>query len=158
MSGFVSSPAPAASTPGLMIACGPFWPDIDVNHFRDARRIGGTLIPDARVVDALAAAVLIVAADLDDWSIARQAEGHDALEDVPGASVGGESGLIVLWRRAVYAYAAADLRETHGAISATATGQSRADEMDMSAEDHRRNGLHAIRAIRGTRRTAVELI
>lgn len=158
MSGFVSSPTPAVSSAGLMLACGPFWPDIDVNHFRDARRIGGTLIPDARVIDALAAAVLIVDGDLGDWRAAQELAGHDSLIAVPATEIGEESRLISLWRRAVYAHAAADLRETHGAISATGTGGTRAEEMDLTAEDHRRNALHAIRAIKGTRRTAVELI
>ena len=51
MSSFISSPAPAATAEGAVISLWPFWPDIDVNHFRDVQRIGGTLIPDARLIE-----------------------------------------------------------------------------------------------------------
>lgn len=158
MSGFISSPAPAVTTPGTMLACGPFWPDIDLNHFRDSQRLGGTAIPDIRIKGALLGSVLIVDDDLAEWRMAQEALGHASLADVPSPSIGDDSRLMLLWRRAVYAYATADLRETHGDVTATVTGQARADWGDMSAEDHRRNGLHAIRAIKGVGRTTVELI
>lgn len=158
MSGFISSPAPAATPPGTTLACGPFWPDIDVNAFRDSQRIGGTLIADARVQDALMSAVITVDGDLADWRTTQETAGSASLADVGSPEIGGESRLVRLWRRAVYSYATADLRETHGDVTATGTGQSRAGELDMSAEDHRRNALHAVRDIKGTGRTAVELI
>lgn len=158
MSGFVSSPAPAPTPPGSTLACGPFWPDIDVNHFRDVQRIGGTLIADARVKEALMGAVLAVDEDLDLWRTAQEMAGYASLVAVPSRQIGGESRLKILWRRAVYAHATADLRETHGDISATGTGQGRAEWLDMSADDHRRNAIHAIRDIQGKDRTTVELI
>lgn len=158
MSGFISSPTPAVTAPGTELACGPFWPDIDVNHYRDSQRIGGTLIADSRVKDALMNAVISTDNDLADWRGAQELAGHAALADVPSSGIGGESRLVRLWRRAVYSYATADLRETHGDLTATGTGQTRGEILDLSADDHRRNALHAIRDIKGTGRTAVELI
>lgn len=158
MSGFVSSPAPAATAPGTELDFGPFWPNIDINHFRDAQRIGGTAIPDPRLADALMGAVLAVEHDLAVWRAAREAEGTNRLEDVAQASVGTDKRLVLLWRRAVYAFATADLAETHRDVTATATGQVRGTELDCRADDHRRNGIHAVREILGVNRTAVELI
>lgn len=158
MSGFVSSPAPAATPPGETLACGPFWPDIDINHFRDAQRIGGTLIPTRRVSDALLGAVMAVESDLGAWRAAQEAGGFARLVDVPSAQIGAERRLVLLWRRAVYAHATADLVETHRDVTATGTGQAPLAEFDLRADDHRRNATHAIRTILGTTRTAVELI
>lgn len=158
MSGFISSPAPAATPPGVTVACGPFWPDIDVNHFRDSQRIGGTLIPDDRVKDAIIGAVLTVDGDLSAWRAAQESAGFATLAAVPSPELGGVRQIVRLWRRAVYAHATADLVETHRDVTATGSGQSAGNELDQRAEDHRRNALHAIRAIKGAGRTAVELI
>jgi len=158
MSGFISSPAPAATPPGVTVGCGPFWPDVDVNHFRDSQRIGGTLITDSRIRDAITEAAIKVDDDLTGWRAAREAEGHASLDTIPAPEIGGTSRLVLLWRRAVYGHATADLVETHRDITATGAGQSAGQELDQRAEDHRRNALHAIRAIRGAGRSTVELI
>ena len=158
ISGFVSSPAPAATPPGTDLDFGPFWPSIDVNHFRDTQRIGGTAIPDARLTAALIGAVIAVEHDLSAWRADREAEGKAKLEDVAQDTYGTEGRLVLLWRRAVYAFATADLAETHRDVTATNTGQARAPELDNRADDHRRNGIHAVREILGVNRTAVELI
>lgn len=158
MSGFISSPAPAATPPGTEVDFGPFWPAVDVNHFRDTMRIGGTAIPDARLAHAITGAVFAVEHDLGPWRALHEAGGVMKLDDVPQASIGTDKRVVLLWRRAVYAFAAADLVETHRDVTATATGQSRAHDQDSQADDHRRNGLHAIREILGVNRTAVELI
>lgn len=158
MSGFVSTPALAITPPGVKVECGPFWPDIDINHFRDSQRIGGTLITDVRVSSALLGAVIAVDTDLAAWRAAQEEAGHAQLADVPGPQIGTEKRAVLLWRRAVYSHATADLVETHGDVSATGKGQSEAGALDLTADDHRRNATHAIRDILGKTRTAVELI
>jgi len=158
LNGFVSSPAPAATPPGEMLACGPFWPDIDINHFRDAQRIGGTLIPNARLCDALLGAVMAVESDLAEWRAAQEEGGFASLALVPSVQIGTQKRNVLLWRRAVYAMATADLVETHRDVTATGTGQGAMGELDLRAEDHRRNATHAIRDILDRTRTAVELI
>lgn len=157
-SGFISSPAPAATPPGTRLECGPFWPDLDVNEFRDACRIGGTLIPDPRVRAALLGAVLAADAELQDWRAAQEGAGFATLAAVPAPALGGESRLALLWRRAVQALASADLVETHRDVTAAGAAQTIGPEMDLRADVHRRNATHAIRDIRGATRTTVELI
>lgn len=158
MSGFVSSPALPVTPPGGKLECGPFWPDIDINHFRDSQRIGGTLIPDHRVKDALIGAVMSAEGDLGAWRQAQEEAGHSGLDLVPSPKIGGETQLALLWRRAVYAFATADLVETHRDVTATGSAASAMGELDQRADDHRRNAIHAIRAILGKGRTTVELI
>ncbi|MPT48059.1 MAG: head completion/stabilization protein [Sphingobium sp.] len=158
MSGFISSPAPAASPPGETLDFGAFWPEIDINHFRDSQRIGGTLIPPARVKTALINAVMTVEDDLAVWLATQRAAGYTMLADVPATQIADESRLVLRWRQAVYGIATADLAETHADVTVTGTGQARAGELDWRADDHRRNALQAIRAIKGKDRTTVELI
>ena len=158
MSGFISSPAPAATLPGVMLECGPFWPDIDINHFRDSQRIGGTLIPDQRVKDALLGGVMAMEADLGAWRAALEEGGSASLADAPQTQIGTEQRLLMLFRRAVYAYATADLVETHRDVTASGPAQSASGELDQRADDHRRTAIHAVRDMLGVRRTTVELI
>lgn len=157
MSGFIS-PAADVTPEGKMVACGPFWPDIDINHFRDTQRIGGTSITNPRVEMALQNAVMTADGDLSLWRAACEAAGQADLASVPQSQFGTEKRLLMLWRQAVYALATAELIETHRDVTATGNGQSRGDALDDRAEDHRRTAIHAIRAIKGRNRTTVALI
>lgn len=158
MTGFIASPPAPASPDGSIIEAGPFWPDIDVNLFRDAMRIGGQAIPEARVREALIGGIITADDNLTSWRAAHEAEGREALSDVASPTFDGQSRLLLLWRRAVHAFATADLIETHRDVSATKDGATRADLDGCTPGDHRRNGIHAIRDMKGDRRTAVELI
>lgn len=158
MSGFVSSPPPSASPTDATIACGPFWPDIDVNLFRDSMRVGGQAIPHPRIREALLGAVMAVDGELTTWRTLQDVLGYPTLEDVPSPTFGTVKRNLHLWQRAVFAYAAADLIETHRDVTATADGKARAETQVETPDDHRRNAIHAIRDIRGLNRTAVELI
>ncbi|GGZ32097.1 hypothetical protein GCM10011273_17690 [Asticcacaulis endophyticus] len=121
-------------------------------------RIGGSTIPDPRLIEAIEGAIITVNGDLRDWRLDRLAEGHALLSAVSPDEVNGEKALVVIWKRAVMAFAAADLMETHRDVSATNEGAKRAEEQAPTACDHRRNGVHAIRDILGVTRTTVELI
>lgn len=156
MSGFVASPEQLDD--GLPLEYGPFWPNIHVDHFCETQRIGGTLIPKARLEEALSGAVITVDRDLEKWRAAREAEGNAALVDCPSPTIGGETRLVRIWRRAVYSYATADLVETHRDVTATGQGAAATSTFDARAEDHRRNALHAIRDILGAGRSTIELI
>lgn len=165
MSGFIASPPAPASPNGSTVTAGKFWPAIDVNRFRDAMRIGNQDIPHPRVVEALLGAAIIVDDNLASWRATQEAAGHASLAAVPAETISygsagdqTESRLIILWRRAVHAFAAADLVETHRDVTATSTGLKRDHPQATTPDDHRRNAIHAIRAILGVRRTAVELI
>lgn len=158
MSGFIASPVAPASPQSSSIAAGAFWPDIDINAFRDAMRIGDQAIPHARVEEALLGGIVQADDNLVTWRAQREAEGAAKLADVEAPQIGGVSRLALLWRRAVYGFAAADLIETHRDVSATAAGAARAEQQATTPDDHRRNAIHAIRAMKGERRTSVALI
>lgn len=158
MTDTVFIPAPSPSAPGAKVAAGPFWPDVDLNDLRTSMRIGGSTIPDARLIQAIQAAIITVAQDLWTWRSARELEGHANLLACPAEEIGGESVLVINYRRAVYSYAAADLVETHGDITATAASVDKSEANGCTADDHRRNGVHAVRDIKGKRRSVARLI
>ena len=158
MSDSVFIPAPSPSQPGAKVAAGPFWPDVDLNDLRDAMRIGNSTITDKRLIPAIQGAVLTLDQDLAAWRAEREAEGNASLSACPSPEIGEESRLVVLYRRAVYAYAAADLVETHGDITATAVVVDKREANICTADDHRRNGVQAIRDIKGKRRISARLL
>lgn len=162
MSDFVASPAAPVTPPNTTVAAGSFWPAIDVNDYRDVMRVGTTTITDPRIKTALRGAIVTTLRDLADWKATQIAAGHDTLAAVPSENLGtGEQPdtlLMIAWRRAVYSYATADLAETHRDLTATKPGAVKAEEVCLTADDHRRNALHAVRDILDVGRTAVELI
>jgi hypothetical protein len=161
MSGFVASPPstpPDPENPGLDAVAGDdFYPAVSMAECRDAMRLG-TIITDTRLRDALRGAMVTVRRELRAWKNGHAAAGVETLADVDSEAIDGEPALELLYRRAVFSFAAADLAETHNDISATADGKERTEERTLSADEHRRNGTHAIRDILGVNRTTVELI
>ena len=160
MSGFIASPVPPASPAGAKITGGTFWPDIDLNAFRDAMRVGGSTVPDPRIIPALRDAMITVGKDLKAWRLANISAGYVTLATIPcdDDEIDGESAYVGLWRRAVYATATADLVETHRDLTATAEGARRAEEFMPAAGDHRRNAIRAVRAILGRPGISVDLL
>lgn len=158
MSGFIVTPPEPASPDGAKLTCGPFWPDLDLNLFRDTMRIGAGIVPDPRLLAALQGAVLTALNDLADWQANQQTLGYASLSDVPSIALGDETRLTLLWRRAIFAYAAADLAETHKDITATATGASQAEAIAPTADILMRDGLNAVRDILAKPRITTELI
>lgn len=147
------TPAPA-STP---IANDGFLPDIDVASFREVARIRDAVTaPRAR--EALIGAMIATARDLAPWVAARRAEGAEALTDVAAPTIDGQSILINAYRRAIFCYAKADLVEGYRDVDTTQAGQRRAEDLDGTPGELRRDAIHAIRDILGVGRTAVELI
>jgi len=162
VTGFVSSPPPNSSATStdpdtVIVPADGWWPDIDLTHLRDAMRLG-TVITDARVTEAVVNAIITVRRETREWKLARVCDGAEALSDVSADQVAGESELEVLWRRAVYNYACADLCETYRDLSATTDGADRAEAKASSADEYRRNALFAVRDINGVARIAAELI
>lgn len=154
---FVSSPPSTAPAPADLIAGDAFWPGVSLAGFRDSARIP-TQVTDARARDALRGAMLSVRGELAAFQRDAIANGAAALVDIDDSQVDGESALELLYRRAIFAFAAADLIETHNDISATNDGRDRSEDRAVSACEHRRNATHAIRDILGVPRTSVELI
>lgn len=158
MSGFIVTPADPVTPEGEAIICGPFWPDIDVNAFRDAMRVGGNTVPDPRIKEALRGGVITALNDLTAWQATQEALGYLTLSEVPAIAIDGETRLTLSWRRAVFAYAAAELAETHQDITAAATGATQGEAIAPTADHLKRDGLRAVRDILGQPRITTELI
>lgn len=161
MSGFVSSaPSIAADNPGddADVVLGDGWyPALSISGARDSM-ILPSVVTDRRIRDALRAAILSARRELKVWKAAHVAAGVAALADVDPETIDGEPVAVLLYQRAVYAFAGADLAETHNDITATAEGKTQAEGRVLSADEHRRNATHAIRDLLGVTRTAVELL
>ncbi|MGF7149445.1 hypothetical protein FHS96_003096 [Sphingomonas zeicaulis] len=164
MTGFVASPPPTEADPQApeqppfdLVAGDDWYPGITLTVVRDAVRIP-TTVTDQRLRDSVRGAMISVRRELAAWKRRWIAAGVAGLVDVDDETIDGESALELLYRRAVCAYAAADLAETHGDISATNEGRERNEERAVPADEHRRNATHAIRDILSVGRTSVELI
>lgn len=148
-----STPAPGA--PDLVQGDG-WTPDLSIAAFRAAQRINQQ-VTDLRIREALLGGMLSVATDIRAWRSARVAAGATTLALVPLGQLGGEAIAVVLWRRAVYAYAAADLAETHNDISASEPARARNDEQRGAAADLLRTATLAVRDLLGRTRSRVSL-
>jgi hypothetical protein len=72
--------------------------------------------------------------------------------------IGDTSRLVLLYQRAVYATAKAELIERYRDFDSTDAGQRRAEAMELSVDDYRRQARYAIRDILGRPRATVELL
>lgn len=154
MTGFVANTPAAAETDITNTA---FWPAVSPSDCRDVMRIDSSITPE-RLRAALVAAICDVNADLADWRAKQTAAGSATLTDVPADQIDGSSILLQLYRRAVYSFAKAELTEHYRDYDSTLNASDRADMLDPSIDEYRRQGILAIRQIIGRQRTTVELI
>ncbi|MEX2964276.1 head completion/stabilization protein [Microbulbifer sp. TYP-18] len=134
-----------------------WFPDIDQEHLRDSVRIHGD-IPEQRLREACLYAMASVNRELRDWQSQQIESGYSSLAQVPGTQMGGESQLLMLYRRAVYSTVKADLTERYRDHDSTGAGHDRADDLSPGIDEQRRNARWAISAILGLSRSTVELI
>jgi len=144
-------PAPA------LIANDGFFPDIDPAMFREQHRIRDAVTP-ARAREALIAGILTVGRDLAAWAAGHRAVGILRLDDVPASTIDGISTLVLLYRRAVFTAAKAEVVERYRDVDLTGAGQRKVEDLEPSVAELRRDSLHAIRDMLAVTRTCVELI
>lgn len=154
MSGFVA--APPEPTPDAVVDGDGWWPSLSIAAFTSAMRMPRD-VTDGRIREALLAGLIETARELSSWKACQVAAGITSLEGIEAPEFGGEKQPVILWRRAVYAFAAADLADTHNDISATGEGRARTELGATSSGEHRRNATQAIRAIKGRSRNRVAL-
>lgn len=154
MSGFVAT-APTAKPSALR--SGEWYPAIDLADVRAVLRLDGT-VTDARLTECIALAMSAVEDELDAWQQQQEALGRTSLAQVPSKVIDGTSRLERLYQRAVYATAKAELIERYRDFDSTDAGQRRAEAMELSVDDYRRQARYAIRDILGRPRATVELL
>ncbi|CAD5269910.1 MULTISPECIES: head completion/stabilization protein [Halomonadaceae] len=133
-----------------------FWPDIDPNDFREEERV--TNVTPPRIRQSLRAAVADVNRQLADYQHAHQKAGRMAWDAIPPEPWQSPGDIQLLYLRAVYAQAQADLHERYRDASATGEGKKRGETMDIAADDYRADARWAIAELVGRRHTTVELI
>lgn len=159
MNDIVSTPPAPASPEGALVLGDGWWPDVDVNALREEVRLGGTVIPHARLVAALRLAVAEVVFELEDWRVLAELDGAASLAAVaPDRVIDGEPALEVLFFRAVNATAAADLADRHLDLTSTREGADRAETRADLSSRFRRDATRAVRLLTGKTGTMVDLV
>ena len=154
MSGFIATGNTAEA---YVITNDGFWPDIDGATLRAAIRLDGS-ISDARLEVAAVNALIQVNQELRGLKASYQANGHAVLADVPADRINDESCLVLLYRRAIYCTAAAELSERYRSFDSTSEGNRNAEELTPSIDEYRRDARFAIRDLLGVGHCTVELI
>ncbi|WP_406707099.1 head completion/stabilization protein [Sodalis sp.] len=149
--------APVNKTQEPPVANTAFWPAIDLEQYRAAMRQDGTLTP-VRVREAALNAMHEVNARLAVWRQAQESAGYLALDAVPAERLDGESLHVQRYRCAVFCLMQASLTERFRSIEATGMGQRRAETLDSTVDDLRRDASWAINAIQGRPRMTIALI
>ncbi|WP_342221616.1 head completion/stabilization protein [Candidatus Fukatsuia endosymbiont of Tuberolachnus salignus] len=152
---------PTANEAGIkteqLIKNNGFWPDLDLQHYRDAMRQDGTLTP-ARLLEAAQVGLNETHDRLAAWRKKQQQAGYPSLVEVPAKQVGNESSCLLLYRRAVYCLIQATVTERFRSVDATASGTKRAEAREETIDHLRRDAAWAIQDIQGFTRTTIELI
>ncbi len=147
-------PTPPAST---VIKNTDFWPDIDLKQYREDMRQDGT-ITQPRLLEAARNAINEVNDRLAGWRKQQQRAGYSELEQVPADHLDDESTRVQLYRRAVFCLTQASITERFRSFDATASGSKRADAIEPSIDDLRRDADWAINDLQSLPRMTVELI
>lgn len=147
----------STGTAGEVIQNNGFWRDIDPADFRAAQRID-TTVTAPRVHQALLAAIIDANNQLQHWQQAQIEAGHADITMVPSPSWQPAGMHVALYRRAIYAFAKANLVERYRDYDSTGAGLERAKDLDATIDDYRRDAAWAIADIVGRTRSTVELI
>jgi hypothetical protein len=160
MSSFIATAAPTTpDTPANAdkLTNDGWFPDIDLRDLREAMRLDGTVTYERLRPSALDA-MLSINAELGSWQAAQVATGYADLAGVPAPMLNGESAHVQRYRRAVYNLVRADLTEQYRGFDSTKTGGQKAEELEMTICESRRNMRWAVNGIRGIPRSTIELI
>ncbi|NQY77899.1 MAG: head completion/stabilization protein [Halomonas sp.] len=133
-----------------------FWPDIDPAEFREEERVHNVTPP--RIRQSLRAAIADINRQLASYQMEQQASGRANINEVPIEPWQTPGDLQLLYLRAVYAQAQADLLERYRDASATGEGDERGEAKDLAADDYRADARWAIAELTGINHTTVELI
>lgn len=140
------------------MACGPFWPDLDLGLLQKSIRVDQVVTAE-RLREVARSAVLDIMDELDIWRRDQVAAGFSTLADVPGRhQVDEQSDYQVRWMRAVQSVVAADLADRQLGQSARSAGMDRVEELAADIDVHRRNVTYAVRDFLGRPRVIAEAI
>ncbi|HHB1471710.1 TPA: head completion/stabilization protein [Yersinia enterocolitica] len=151
------APEPVEPMESTVIKNEGFWPDIDLKQYREESRQDGTLT-QPRVIEAALFAINEVNNRLTLWRLTQQQRGFLSLAEVPAEKLNEESTRIQLYRTAVFCLMQARLTDRFRGFDTTGTGGKRADSLEPTIDNLRRDAAWAINDIQAINRMTVELI
>ncbi|HGO5823407.1 TPA: head completion/stabilization protein [Mannheimia haemolytica] len=134
-----------------------FFPNIELLEVRNAMRIDGTVINE-RLKQAVIEAMATVNADLKAYRLNAEQAQKANLQACDDEQINGESVLVYKYKRAVYCLAVANLYERYRSYDSTKDGHDKAEELESTAGDLKRDYHFAVRDILGENRMISELI
>lgn len=157
MSSFISAGTTPNDTAEQLIENNGFWPAIQPSNFRETHRLD-TTITNARIESALKAAMATVNRVLRHWQQAKVDAGYPTMEALPIPVWQVPEVFNVLYLRAVYSTAHANLLDRYADYDATNSGRERGERLQDPADGYRRDAAWAISEIEGRPHSTVELI
>ncbi|WP_027818851.1 head completion/stabilization protein [Paraburkholderia bannensis] len=159
MSSFLATaePTQATSVTTAKLTNDGWFPDIGLVELREETRLDGT-VTDTRLRSAALDAMASCNAELQTWQGGQLARGYADLASVPAPQLGGVSTHVLRYRRAIYNHVRADLTEQYRGLDTTKTGGQKAEALDETICEARRNVRIALADIRGLRHSTIELI
>ncbi|QLB14915.1 phage head protein [Mannheimia granulomatis] len=134
-----------------------FFPNIELLEVQNAMRIDGTVINE-RLKQAVIEAMATVNADLKAYRLNAEQAQKANLQACDDEQINGESVLVYKYKRAVYCLAVANLYERYRSYDSTKDGHDKAEELESTAGDLKRDYHFAVRDILGENRMISELI
>ncbi|HGO5855317.1 TPA: head completion/stabilization protein [Mannheimia haemolytica] len=134
-----------------------FFPNIELLEVRNAMRIDGTVINE-RLKQAVIEAMATVNTDLKAYRLNAEQAQKANLQACDDEQINGESVLVYKYKRAVYCLAVANLYERYRSYDSTKDGHDKAEELESTAGDLKRDYHFAVRDILGENRMISELI
>lgn len=132
-----------------------FWCDVSIEEFQKQRAIPFNL-PNEMIKSALIAAMQGLNLDLQEVENNYRAKGVNDVEDVPGDLINGETYAQILYKKAVFARAKAELLPEFNTLSGREIHESRqyaSEQKSLLAE-----ATFAIRTLKGKKRGGVWLL
>ncbi|MFM1306444.1 head completion/stabilization protein [Yersinia enterocolitica] len=151
------APEPVETSEKAIIKNDGFWPDIDLNQYREESRQDGT-ITQPRVIEAALFVINETNDRLSVWRLTQQQRGYLSLAEVPAEKLNEESTRIQLYRTAVFCLMQARLTDRFRGFDTTGAGGKRADSLEPTIDNLRRDAAWAINDIQAINRMTVELI
>lgn len=131
-----------------------FFPDLSLADFRNQARVDGT-VTTARLQDAVIEAMASVNQEL---ASLKQQDSDSTFYDIACPQINGESLMVYRYRRAVTCLALANLYERYTSYDTTNDGEKKAELLNESIDELRRDARFAISDMLSVRRINVELI
>lgn len=144
-------------TGDMTVTNSDFWPDMDAAEMRLSVRLDGQ-VTDDRLLHACREGMARVNSELAEWRERQQARGYDNLAGMPADRIGGESVLILRYKRAVWFTAKALLLEGYRDIDTTRDGEKHAEALATQVDSAWRDSQWALRDIMGLPRGMAEIV